>query len=160
MRRAQVKAAMSASASTKFGVEREIFIAAAPETVFRFLIEPAFMAQWFGHEHTLDPRPGGLFRVEVSAGAVASGHYIEVAAHRRVAFTWGWEGRSDLPPGQSLVEIELVPQDGGTLVRLRHTGLPAASPFGHGEHAKQWMHYLAQLERQCAMTTMHAGRNS
>jgi uncharacterized protein YndB with AHSA1/START domain len=152
---------MNASASAKLGVEREIFIAASPETVFRFLIEPAFMAQWFGREHTLDPRPGGLFRVEVSAGAVASGHYIEVAAHRRVAFTWGWEGRSDLPPGQSLVEIELVPQEGGTLVRLRHSGLPAARPpFGPEGHAKQWTHYLAQLERQCAMTTMHVGRTS
>jgi len=153
---------MNASATTKFSVEREIFIAASPETVFRFLIEPAFMAQWFGREHTLDPRPGGLFRVEVSAGVVASGHYIEVAAPRRVAFTWGWEGRSDLPPGQSLVEIELVPQGGGTLVRLRHSGLPLAArpPFGPEGHAKQWTHYLAQLERQCAMTTMHAGRTS
>ena len=29
-------------------IEREIFIAAPPETVFRFFVEPALMARWFG----------------------------------------------------------------------------------------------------------------
>jgi len=42
-------------------IEREIFIAASPETVFRFFVEPAFMARWFGQQHILDPRPGGIF---------------------------------------------------------------------------------------------------
>ena len=95
-------------------IEREIFIAASPEAVFRFFVEPAFMARWFGQQHTLDPRPGGIFRVEVSAGNFARGTYTEVIPHRRIAFTWGWEGRADLPPGRSLVEIELVPEEGGT----------------------------------------------
>src|SRR5262249_23121934 len=88
-------------------IEREIFIAAPPEIAFKFLVEPAYMALWFGHQHTLDPRPGGIFRVEVSAGNVAQGTYLEVTPHRRVAFTWGWEGRDDLPPGRSLVEFDL-----------------------------------------------------
>ena len=91
-------------------IEREIFIAASPEKVFRFFVEPAFMARWFGKQHTLDPRPGGIFRVQVSAGNFAHGTYTEVIPHRRIAFTWGWEGRDDLPPGRSLVEIELVPK--------------------------------------------------
>lgn len=38
-------------------IEREIFIAASPETVFRYFVERAFMARWFGEQHTLDPRP-------------------------------------------------------------------------------------------------------
>jgi uncharacterized protein YndB with AHSA1/START domain len=42
-------------------VEREIFIAASPETVFEFLIDPALMAHWIGEEHELDPHPGGIF---------------------------------------------------------------------------------------------------
>jgi uncharacterized protein YndB with AHSA1/START domain len=92
-------------------IEREIFIAASPETVFRFFVEPALMARWFGQQHTLDPRPGGIFRVEVTAGKIARGTYTEITPHRRVAFTWGWEGRDDLPPGRSLVEIEFVAQN-------------------------------------------------
>ena len=69
----------------EISVEREIFIAASPETVFRFFVEPAFMALWFGRQHTLDPRPGGIFRVEVGAGNFAHGTYMEVTPHRRIA---------------------------------------------------------------------------
>jgi uncharacterized protein YndB with AHSA1/START domain len=130
-------------------IEREIFIAAPPETVFRFFVEPAFMVRWFGRQHTLDPRPGGIFRVEVNAGKFACGIYREVTPHRRIAFTWGWEGRDDLPPGRSLVEIELVPKGSGTLLRLRHSGLPtiAEAPFTPDEHRRRWSRYLARLER-------------
>jgi uncharacterized protein YndB with AHSA1/START domain len=132
-------------------IEREIFIAASAETIFPFFVDPARMAQWIGQQHALDARPGGIFRATLSADAVASGRYTEIVPHRRVAFTWGWEGREDLPPGRSLVEIELEPRDGGTLVRLRHSGLPvdAGAPFTPEEHGERWAHYLAGLERQC-----------
>src|SRR5215831_19856816 len=121
-------------------IERQIFIAASPETVFRFFVEPDFMALWFGQQHTLDPRPGGIFRVEVTTGTFARGTYTEVTPHRRIAFTWGWEGRDDLPPGQSRVEIELVPKGSGTLLRLRHSGLSttAETPFTPEEHRTRW----------------------
>jgi uncharacterized protein YndB with AHSA1/START domain len=103
-------------------VAREIFIAASPETVFRFFVDPAPMARWIGQQHTLDPRRGGIFRIAVAADATATGNYTEVTPCRRIAFTWGSEGRDDLPPGGSLVEIELEARDGGTLARLRHSG--------------------------------------
>lgn len=143
-------------------IEREIFIAASPETVFRFFVEPAFMARWFGRQHTLDPRPGGIFRVEVNAGEFASGIYTEVVPYRRIAFTWGWEGQDDLPPGRSLVEIELVPKGNGALLRLRHSGLPttAGAPFTPGEHQKRWSNYLAQLAEHCAIPMEHQRRES
>jgi uncharacterized protein YndB with AHSA1/START domain len=128
-------------------VEREIFIAASPDTVFGFLVDPALMARWIGQGHTLDPRPGGIFRVSLQAGAVAIGTYREIVPYRRVAFTWGWEGRDDLPPGRSLVEIELKPEHGGTLLRLRHSGLPreALAPFSPEQHGKRWTYYLSRL---------------
>ena len=128
-------------------IEREIFIAAAPRIVFGFLVDPMLMAKWIGLFHKLDPRPGGIFRVEVSQGNVACGVYTEVAPFRRVAFTWGWESQdrtlSLLPPGASLVEFELEPKEAGTLVRLRHSRLPTASSAIHGE---RWSLYLGQLE--------------
>jgi uncharacterized protein YndB with AHSA1/START domain len=145
--------------SAKINIEREIFIAASPETVFAFFVEPALMARWFGRCQALDLRRGGIFRVELSAGDVARGTFTEVTPHRRVAFTWGWEGRDDLPPGQSLVEIDLEPAEGGTLIRLRHSGLPttAQEPFGPEQHGKRWSYYLAQLEVQCSFPRHHEG---
>jgi uncharacterized protein YndB with AHSA1/START domain len=128
-------------------IEREIFVAAAPDIVFGFLVDPTLMAKWIGLFHKLDPRPGGIFQVEVSRGNVARGVYTEVRPFRRVAFTWGWETQdrslSLLPPGASLVEFDLEPKHAGTLVRLRHSRLPTASSAIHGE---RWSLYLGQLE--------------
>src|SRR6516164_5327661 len=41
-------------------IEREVFIAAPPETVFKFLTDAQFMAHWLGSFQQLDPRPGGV----------------------------------------------------------------------------------------------------
>jgi uncharacterized protein YndB with AHSA1/START domain len=128
-------------------VEREIFIAAPPPVVFRFLVEPALMAQWIGLDHQLDPRPGGIFRMEVSKGNIARGRYTEVTPFRRVAFTWGWDSQDPtlamLSPGASLVEFDLEPKDEGTLLRLRHSRLPSDAAAIHRE---RWSLYLARLE--------------
>jgi uncharacterized protein YndB with AHSA1/START domain len=127
-------------------IKREIFIAASPETVFGFLTDPALMAQWFGIRHEMDPKPGGIFHVEVSAGNVAVGVFTEVKPSRRIAFTWGWESAdaalASLKPGGSLVEIDLEPREGGALVRLRHSGLPEGLEEIHGE---RWSRYIARL---------------
>src|SRR3974390_2337276 len=132
-------------------VERELFIAAPPATVFEFFRDPALLVLWLGRGKILDVRPGGAFRVEVSDGNVASGPYRGVAPPRRIAFTWGWEMQNfadaQLPPGASLVEIELEPKDGGTLVRLRHSGLPDTMLGMHGD---RWGRYLQRLRSACA----------
>jgi uncharacterized protein YndB with AHSA1/START domain len=127
-------------------VERTVFIDASPETVFGFLVDPAFMAQWIGSCHTLDAKPGGIFRVEFDSGYIALGTFTEVIPHRRVVFTWGWESGegslASLKPGSSVVVIELEEQKGGTLLRLRHSGLPEDQAPCFGEH---WSRYLGIL---------------
>jgi uncharacterized protein YndB with AHSA1/START domain len=128
-------------------IERQIFIDASPETVFGFLVDPRLMSQWIGIFHALEPHPGGCFHVEVSPGHIARGTYTEVTPPRRVAFTWGWESSDPnlalTPPGGSLVEIELEPKDGGTLLRLRHSGLPEVTmPI----HRERWSLYLDRLQ--------------
>ena len=42
-----------------------------------------------------------------------------------------------------MVEIDLVEQPDGTLVRLTHTGLPNADQCDG--HAEGWAHYLSRL---------------
>jgi uncharacterized protein YndB with AHSA1/START domain len=129
---------MSAEAAP---VERSIFIEAEPETVFGFLVDPILMAEWFGFSHVLDVKVGGTFRVEVAVGV-----FTEVVPLRRVAFTWGWESEeaalAALKPGTSHVTIDLRPQDGGTFLRLVHTGLPKSL---NNIHAKRWALYLDRL---------------
>jgi uncharacterized protein YndB with AHSA1/START domain len=127
-------------------VEREVRIAARPETVFEFFIDPEKMKQWKGSKAELDPRPGGIYRVEISEEAIARGEYVEIEPPSRVVFTWGWEGQESgehaVPPGSSRVEVDLVPDGNGTLVRLRHLDLPEQSREIHGQG---WDLYLGRL---------------
>ena len=124
-------------------VEREVRIDAPPEVIFKFFVDPEQMIRWKGVEATLDPRPGGIYRVNVTGADVVRGEYVEVSPNERVVFTWGWEGEGNpVPPGSSTVEITLVPDGGSTLVRLRHHGLPGGP---EDRHAEGWEHYLARL---------------
>lgn len=131
------------SSSDDGAVERQVRIDARPETVFAFFVDPAKMVQWKGIEATLDPRPGGMYRVDVTGRDVARGEYLVVEPPRRVVITWGWEGDGHpVPPGASTVEITLTPDGEGTLLRLRHSGLTAAQGQ---EHLAGWDHYLERL---------------
>ncbi len=124
-------------------LEREVRIEAPPEVVFKFFVEPEQMIRWKGVEATLDPRPGGVYRVNVTGQDVARGEYVEVLPNERVVFTWGWESDGNpVPPGSSTVEVTLEPDRGGTIVRLRHFGLPGGP---EDQHAEGWDHYLARL---------------
>jgi uncharacterized protein YndB with AHSA1/START domain len=79
----------------------------------------------------------------VTGDGYASGHFIEVVENRKVAFTWGWEQPgSPVPPGSSTVVIDLLPTEGGTLIRLTHTGLPEDSI---AIHRQGWENYVARL---------------
>ena len=125
-------------------IERELRIDANPETVFEFFTNPEKMVRWKGRAATLDPRPGGVYRIEMNAETIVAGEYVEVDPPHRVVFTWGWEGGyASTPPGSSTVEITLTPDGDGTLVRLVHSGLPNAESVA--AHADGWDMYLGRL---------------
>jgi uncharacterized protein YndB with AHSA1/START domain len=133
--------------TTETSVEREIAIAASPETVWEFLVDPEKAVLWMGQTASLDPRPGGEYRVGVIPGHTASGEFVELDPPHRLVFTWGWEPGPDGPnpvaPGSSTIEIELVATGDGTTLHFVHRDLPtqaAAESHGHG-----WDHYLERL---------------
>jgi uncharacterized protein YndB with AHSA1/START domain len=110
-------------------IRLEVRINASPETVFALLTDPARMKAWFAEFVEADPRSGGLFRISGPAGVAIEGTYLEVIPHRKVVFTWG--GVEGLKPGQSTVEFLLEPDRAGTLVFLRHYGLPGPTVESH-----------------------------
>jgi uncharacterized protein YndB with AHSA1/START domain len=103
---------------------REIMVDASPATIFEYLTSPSKIVEWHGTEAELDPRPGGVYRVNVTGREYVRGEVIELIPDRSLVFTWGWEDMPSVPPGASTVEISLKPDGDGTLVRLTHRDLP------------------------------------
>ena len=134
------------SATETTTVQREIAIAARPETVWEFLVDPEKATRWMGLSATLESQPGGLYRVEVIPGHTARGEFVELDPPHRLVYTFGWEanenGPNPVPPGSSTIEIELVPDGDGTLLRFVHE---LASAESAEMHAKGWDHYLGRL---------------
>ncbi len=133
-----------AKAETAAVVERELRIAASPEVVYEFFVDPDRMIQWMGRKAELDPRPGGLFRVDLNGRHISRGEYIELDPPNRVVFTFGWEGGTSIvEPGSSTVEVSLSADGDGTLLSFVHRDLPEDS---RGSHGDGWDHYLERLE--------------
>jgi uncharacterized protein YndB with AHSA1/START domain len=127
-------------------VRRETHIAAPPATVFAFLTDPEKILSWMGTEATTEVHPGGLYLLKGvggDRGRAARGAFREVVPVHRLAYSFGWEGSEEVPPGSSLIEIDLIDQNGGTLLRMTHSGLPNAEQCA--SHARGWAHYLGRL---------------
>ncbi len=101
-------------------VRRETQIAAPPATVFAFLTDPEKILSWMGTEVETEVHPGGLYLVKgvSDPSYVARGAFREVVPVHRLAYSFGWDGNEEVPPGSSLVEIDLIDRDGGTLLRM------------------------------------------
>jgi uncharacterized protein YndB with AHSA1/START domain len=107
------------TAATRRTIEKELFIRASPERVFRALTEPAELARWFGQGAEIDLRPGGALTFIFSQSR-ETGEVLAVEPPHRFAFTWG-------APHATEATFLLEPRDGGTLLRLTETG------FGQGD---------------------------
>jgi uncharacterized protein YndB with AHSA1/START domain len=123
-------------------VRHEVRIAAGPEKVFSYFTDPMKMVKWMGMGATLDPRPGGVCRIEVN-GAVVLGEFVQVDPPWRIVLTWGWEQELfAVPPQSTAVEVSLTPDGDDTIVRVTHCRLPdRAVAF----HQAGWEHYLGRL---------------
>jgi uncharacterized protein YndB with AHSA1/START domain len=85
----------------------------------------------------------GRFRIHADREHVAAGEYLEVEPPLRLVMSWRWETDTQLPPGSSVVEITLAPHGAGTLLCLRHTGLPSSGQ--RASHTQGWKNYTGKL---------------
>ena len=145
-------------------VEVSVHVPAAPPVVFGFFTEPDRYVQWMGSEASLEPVPGGEYRVRMPDGFEAAGRFIEVAYPHLVVFSWGFAddeaasrtkreggepgGAGAMPAGSTRVTVTLRDEDGGTRLVLRHENLPSES-LREG-HDVAWNTYLPRLVTRAA----------
>ena len=126
-------------------VRRETHIAAPPAAVFALLTDPEKILRWMGTEAQLEPQAGGLYLLNVTGARFARGSFRQVVPVHRLSYSLGWDGSEAVPPGSSLVEIDLIEEPEGTLLRLTHSGLPNAEQ--RASHGDGWAHYLDRLAK-------------
>ena len=122
------------------------------QVVFRAWVEPARLAAWFGPQgHTVpeyraEVVPGGSYRLTLRAPDqsehTVSGTYLAVEPPGRLAFTWV-EEREGREASESVVEVRLSPERGGTLLVLEHG--PLATTELLESHRRAWRSTLDSL---------------
>ena len=142
------------NAPERFTLQLTRFIRAPRDKVFDAFVKPEMLAAWMGSRGTqvdsaqADARAGGAWRVAMHArdgsSFVVAGHYQTLDRPARLAYTWQWEGdRSPMPHVQTLIEVELVERDGGTELRMTHSGFPAAG--ARDAHHQGWQSTFNRL---------------
>jgi len=96
-----------------------------------------------GSHATLEPVPGGAYRVSVRDGVEAVGEFLEIDPPHRLVFTLGWTHGHAVAPGSTRVVVTLQEEDGGTRVVLRHHDLPTQEYVDL--HLSGWQLYLGRL---------------
>jgi uncharacterized protein YndB with AHSA1/START domain len=118
-----------------------IEIAAAPDRVFDYFVDPELLVRWMGDFARLEARAGGLFAVDIN-GVIIRGHYVRVERPSLLEIAWGEAGNEAMPPGATRLVVRLVPSGRGTRVELEHSGL---SPGEAKKHAVGWPHFVERL---------------
>jgi uncharacterized protein YndB with AHSA1/START domain len=118
-----------------------IEIAATPDVVFDYFIQPELLVRWMGDVARLEARDGGLFAVDIN-GVIIRGHYVRIERPHLIEIAWGEAGNEAMPPASTRVVVRLHEVPGGTRVELTHSGLSADE---RAKHAMGWPHFLGRL---------------
>jgi uncharacterized protein YndB with AHSA1/START domain len=132
-------------------------IKARPSIVFEALTTPEGISHWWGPDAgpvlsaESDARVGGRFKVRFrmldGTEHESTGEYLEVKSPERLAMTWRWLGDED-DHGESRIEIDLRPVDGGTELVFTHARL--SSEESRKGHTEGWNGALDKLEKYLA----------
>ncbi len=142
------------NAPERFTLNMSRFIRTSCEKVFDAFATQAGLAAWMCprgmqvRAAQVDPRVGGAWRIEMVArdGTVyaVGGQYTQLQRPSRLVYSWKWEGEnSPMPDLETLVEVDLSEKDGGTELRMAHSGFPAAA--ARDGHHQGWISTFNRL---------------
>ena len=136
-------------------IERELYIGASPEIVFKVVSSPEHVKQWWSDDARYDTvvgAEGEILFADATGGKVEAFTVVDVQPPTRFSFRWTHPAGESAAEGNSLlVTFELVPQGEGTLVRFRETGFrergwsDAVLEASYRDHVQGWDHFLPRL---------------
>jgi uncharacterized protein YndB with AHSA1/START domain len=120
-----------------------------PERIWRALTTGELIAEWL-MQNDFQPVPGHRFQFRAKPipgwSGVTNCEVIEVEGPRRLAYSWG-DGTESHSGLKTVVTWTLTPIDGGTLVRMEHSGFRPQDEAGYKGMGGGWPRVLEGLER-------------
>lgn len=137
----------------------DVHIAAPPERVFKAISDEQEQRIWWDKKDgnlrswEMDARRGGKWRFSTNKTSMningisqfeCSGEILEFDPPRVLAYTWiaNWHGDKSR---KTVVRWELSPKDGGTLVKVTHSGL-AQEDVARKDYQGGWPGVVEQLK--------------
>jgi len=141
-------------------VVSEIQISAPPERVFRALTDAVELQRWFTNPECpikvweFDARLGGKYRYATQKGSIVVNGVSEFKCHGEVLeydpprlLVYSWMGNwHDDPSRRTVVRWELTPKQGGTHVRVTHSGL-GTMPVARTDYSGGWTGVVEMLKK-------------
>lgn len=103
-------------------IERTVEIARPPAKVWAALTTAEGLGTWFGHQATIDLRPGGSAQMSWTSGDQAEMRIERVEEPTTFGFTWHIYGLPAEDPRRTYVEFTLEPVGAGTRLTVVETG--------------------------------------
>ncbi|KKO52970.1 SRPBCC family protein [Paenibacillus sp. DMB20] len=144
-------------------IVKEIRIAADRKLVWKAWTESERITQWFAPEAHIQPEVGGAFELYFNPGnkdvmSTKGCKFIRLNAPETLAFEWKgpdpFAAVMNEAGNLTVVEVVLEKLDGGTAVRLRHSGWGDSADFEQARawHVEAWEQMLGSLK-----SSMEAG---
>ena len=130
-------------------IERTVELAHPPGQVWAALTTAEGLGAWFGHEATIDLRPGGSARMKWTDGFAVDMRVERVEEPTVFGFTWQIHELPEDDPRRTYVEFTLEPVGAGTRLTVVETGfaqLPEdAYRKAYEANTGGWMSELGEL---------------
>jgi uncharacterized protein YndB with AHSA1/START domain len=127
-------------------IEREIRVEAAPEVVYEVISSPQHLREWWPDDADVKAVPGSIGSVTFGPDVVPL-TVVEAEPPSRFAFRWDYQGDTATAENSVLVTFDLVPVDGGTLLRFAETGYDEAAKSDAvlADHTEGWDYFLPRI---------------
>ena len=124
------------------------YIATAPETVWKALLDGEFTRQYWGHENVSDWRPGSPWehrRADAQKSVVLLGTVLEADAPRRLVMTWADPKDRDHRDRYSRVTFDIEPVADMVRLTVTHEDLEPGSEMQR-KVSQGWPRVLSSLK--------------
>jgi uncharacterized protein YndB with AHSA1/START domain len=141
----------------EFGtIEREIYVEAAPDTVYEVISSPGHLKQWWPDDARYELIPGSpgeiVFGDPAAGGKIVPFTVIDSKPPHTFSFRWDYPAGETAAQGNSLlVTFELTASRDGTLLKMTETGFReqgwqiAQLEQQYNDHVNGWNHFLPRL---------------